>query len=427
MSDAADNAGLFRHAALEHAGSRAYGQIIISHTASAWCLALVFSGIALGMVIFLVTASYTRSVAVSGLLVPNSGLLRIVAPSAGVVTAAPVRAGAAVPAGAALLSLAAQRSSATAANTDEALAALLQLRRASLVADLQQLSRQAALRAAATGRRQRELQEECRQLQLQAGLQQRRVALAQQAVQRYADLQARGFVAAVQWQDRQSELLDQQQRLAELERAQSSALRELTSARAELQELPLQSQREQQGAQRNLALLDQELAENALRREWVLRASDAGTVAAITVERGQSVVAGQLLAVIVPAGSLLEAELYATSRAAGRLHGGMPVLLRYQGFPYQKYGQFAGRISEVAGTAVPAAELRGEALSFSARDGEPLYRVRVTLQTQSILVNGARLALKPGALLEASIPLDRRRIILWLLDPLLGLRHRAAE
>ena len=197
-------------------------------------------------------------------------------------------------------------------------------------------------------------------------------------------------------------------------------------ARAEWQELPLQRQREQEGAQRNLALLDQELAENALRREWVLRASDAGVVATMTVERGQSVAAGQLLAVIVPAGSVLEAELYANSRAAGRLHGGMPVLLRYQGFPYQKYGQFAGRIREVAGTAVPVAELRGEALTFGARDGEPLYRVRVRLQTQSILVNGAQVPLKPGALLEASIPLDRRRIILWLLDPLLGLRLRAA-
>ena len=424
MSGAADSAGLFRRAALEHAGSRAYGQIIISHSASAWWLATVFGAIALGMVIFLVTASYTRSVAVSGVLVPSSGLLRIVAPAAGVVTAAPVRAGEAVGAGAALLSLAAQRSSANAANTDEALAALLHLRRASLVADLQQLSRQAELRAAATSRRQRELQEEIRQLRLQAELQQRRVALAQQAAQRYAELQARGFAAAAQWQDRQSELLDQQQRLAELERAHSSALRELASARAESQELPLQSQREHEGGQRNLALLDQELAENALRREWVLRASDAGTVAALTVERGQSVVAGQLLAVIVPAGSLLEAELYATSRAAGRLHGGMPVLLRYQGFPYQKYGQFAGQIREVAGTAVPAAELRGEALSFSGRDDEPLYRVRVRLQTQGIVVNGAQLALKPGALLEASIPLDRRRIILWLLDPLLSLRPR---
>jgi membrane fusion protein len=202
-------------------------------------------------------------------------------------------------------------------------------------------------------------------------------------------------------------------------------LRDLANARAESQQLPLQSQREHEGAQRELVLLDEELAENALRREWVLRASDAGTVAALTVERGQSVVAGQLLAVIVPAGALLEAELYAPSRAAGRLHDGMPVLLRYQGFPYQKYGQFAGRISEVAGTAVPAAELRGEALSVSARDGEPLYRVRVRLQTQAILVNGALLALKPGALLEASIPLDRRRIIRWLLDPLLSLRLRA--
>jgi len=274
-------------------------------------------------------------------------------------------------------------------------------------------------------RRLGELRTEQQQLQSQLGLQQQRVALAQEAQQRYGELQARGFVATAQWQDRQSELLDQQQRLAELGRAQASATREQAAVDAELQQLKLQQLREQEAAQRNLALVDQELAENAVQRERVLRAATAGTVAAINVERGQYILAGQLLALIVPAGARLEAELYAPSRAAARLRTGMTVRLRYQGFPYQKYGQFSGLIREVAGTAVTAAELGSGALPPATPAGEPLYRVRVQLQEQSVAVMGERIALKPGAALEASIPLDRRRIILWLLDPLVGLVNRA--
>jgi membrane fusion protein len=420
MSGAANTGGLFRREALEHAGARAYGQVVLANTASSWLLAALFGTIATSIVAFLVFANFTRSTQVSGVLVPVGGLLRVIAPAAGVVADDPVRAGQTIANGSQLLSLRSQRGGAAAATTDEALATLLRARRDSLSGDLQQLTSQSAVRETAARHRLTELSDEAQQLQSQIELQQRRVALSQLATQRYVELQARGFVADAQLQDRQSDWLDQQQRLAELTRARLAATRELAAARAEWQDLKLQALRDLEAARRNLTLLDEELTENAVRRELVLRATTAGTVAAITIERGQSVLAGQLLAVIVPAGSELEAELYAPSRAAGRLHAGMIVRLRYQGFPYQRYGQFAGRIREVAGTAVAADEMGAAAQALAGRSGEPLYRVRVRLENQAVTVNGLSVALKSGAQLDASIQLDRRRIIQWLFDPVLN-------
>jgi membrane fusion protein len=420
MSGAANTGGLFRREALEHAGARAYGQVVLANTASSWLLAALFGTIATSIVAFLVFANFTRSTQVSGVLVPVGGLLRVIAPAAGVVADDPVRAGQTIANGSQLLSLRSQRGGAAAATTDEALATLLRARRDSLSGDLQQLTSQSAVRETAARHRLTELSDEAQQLQSQIDLQQRRVALSQLATQRYVELQARGFVADAQLQDRQSDWLDQQQRLAELTRARLAATRELAAARAEWQDLKLQALRDLEAARRNLTLLDEELTENAVRRELVLRATTAGTVAAITIERGQSVLAGQLLAVIVPAGSELEAELYAPSRAAGRLHAGMIVRLRYQGFPYQRYGQFAGRIREVAGTAVAADEMGAAAQALAGRSGEPLYRVRVRLENQAVTVNGLSVALKSGAQLDASIQLDRRRIIQWLFDPVLN-------
>ena len=421
MSGTANTGGLFRREALEHAGARAYGQIVLANSASSWLLTGLFGAIATGIAIFLVFANFTRSAQVSGVLVPVGGLLRVIAPAAGVVADDPVKAGQTIANGSQLLTLRSQRGSAAAATTDDALATLLHLRRDSLTGDLQQLTRQSVVREAAARRRLTELSDEAQQLQSQTELQLQRVALSQQATQRYVELQARGFVAAAQLQDRQSDWLDQQQRLAELMRARLAATREQAAARAEWQDLKLQVQRDLETARRNLTLLDEELTENAVRRELVLRATTAGTVAAINIERGQSVLAGQLLAVIVPAGSELEAELYAPSRAAGRLHAGMNVRLRYQGFPYQRYGQFAGRIREVAGTAMSAEEIGSAAQALAGRSGEPLYRVRVRLVAQAVNVNGMRVALKSGAQLDASIQLDRRRIIEWLFDPVFSL------
>ena len=417
MTSAANTGGLFRREALEHAGARSYGQVVLANAASSWLLAGLFSALASGIVAFLVFANYTRSAQVSGVLTPIGGLLRVIAPAAGVVADEPTEAGQSIAAGGKLLTLRSQRGGVATATTDEALATLLHARRDSLSGDLQQLTSQSIVREAAARRRLTELGDEAQQLQSQIELQQRRVVLSQQATQRYVELQARGFVADAQLQDRQSDWLDQQQRLAELTRALLVATREQAAARAEWQDLKLQAQRDLAAARRNLTQLDEELTENAVRRELVLRASTAGTVAAINVERGQSVLAGQLLAVIVPAGSELEAELYAPSRAAGRLHAGMNVRLRYQGFPYQRYGQFAGQIREVAGTAVAAEEIGAAAQAVAGRSGEPLYRVRVRLENQAVNVNGLSVALKSGAQLEASIQLDRRRIIQWLLDP----------
>jgi membrane fusion protein len=421
----ANSGELFRREAVQHAGTRAYGEIVLCHTVGSALVAGLFGAIAAGIVVFLCCASYTRSARVSGVLAPVAGLQRVLAPAAGVVADDPAPSGHTVSAGAALLTLRSQRGSASTTTTDEALAALLQTRRASLEGDLQQLVSQSTLRESATRRRLTDLGTESAQLQRQIALQQRRVELAQQAAQRYLDLQARGFVAPAQLQDRQSELLDQQLRLAELQRAKLLSQREWQATRAQWQDQRLQASRDQAAAQRNLAMLDEELTENAARRQLVLRATRAGTVAAVNVERGQSVLAGQLLAVIVPAGSPLEAELYAPSRAAGRLRSGMNVRLHYLGFPYQKYGQFAGRIREVTDTAVSAEELGAAASALTGRSGEPMYRVRVQLDAQSVVVRGEPVALKSGAQLEASIQLDSRRLIQWLLDPVFALAQGA--
>src|SRR4030095_5533831 len=126
--------------------------------------------------------------------------------------------------------------------------------------------------------------------------------------------------------------------------------------------------------------LEQQIAENDARRRVVVRAPQDGTITAITAEPGQSASPRQALAALLPAGSELEAELYAPSRAAGFLEPGMPVLLRYAAYPYQRFGQAHGQVREVSATAMPADEV---AIAIgTSRASEPLYRGRVSLEKQ---------------------------------------------
>lgn len=151
----------------------------------------------------------------------------------------------------------------------------------------------------------------------------------------------------------------------------------------------------------------------------VLTAPVAGVVATQMAKPGQAIQGGQPLLSVVPGDGRLEAELLVPSRAVGFVAPGDTVLLRYQAFPYQKFGHQQGRLSQVSrGVLVGSAS---GPLIGNAGQGEPCYRVTVALGRQSVMAYGKPQMLKPGMLLQADIIGERRRLIEWGFEPLLTL------
>ena len=108
--------------------------------------------------------------------------------------------------------------------------------------------------------------------------------------------------------------------------------------------------------------------------------------------------------------------------------------LRYQAFPYQKFGHHPGQVLQVSRTPLQAAELASLPLSIGAVSGasaegvqpqaEPLYRITVALDEQSVQAYGVAQPLVAGMQLEADVLLDRRRLIEWIFVPLLSVTGR---
>jgi membrane fusion protein len=120
------------------------------------------------------------------------------------------------------------------------------------------------------------------------------------------------------------------------------------------------------------------------------------------------------LAQIIPAGSRLEARLFAKSRNVGFVKPGMTVWLRYDAFPYQKFGQFKGTITEVSISAFhPAA-------APQSAGAEPTYQIVVIPEAESVRLDGHDLRLRPGMQVEGSVEVERRRLAEWLFAPLLA-------
>ncbi|MCK9686503.1 HlyD family secretion protein [Scleromatobacter humisilvae] len=406
---------LFRPEALAHAGSRRYGAVVLAHPLSFSLLTTLFVALAVAIVLFLACFSYTRKTSLPGVLLPTQGLIRVVPAQAGQVVEARVHEGQSVQAGQVLFVLSPEHAAPAQGSAGQTVEKLLETRRDSLLSEQSQERLQSRLRREALGKRVEDLAADGSRIAAQIGLQVHRTQLAEVALKRYEDLQKDNFVSPVQVQDKQAELLDQQQRLADLQRARAASARDLATAQADVRDLEVQGRRDEQAAERSIASSELELAENDTRREIIVRAPRAGIVSAVAAVAGQSVTPANVLAAITPAGSEMEAELYAPSRSAGFLHAGMPVSLRYQAYSYQKFGQSHGVVREVSRTALRPADLE---IAGLVADTEPLYRVRVRLDRQTVMAYGENQPLRAGDLLDGSVVIDRRRLWEWVLEPL---------
>jgi membrane fusion protein len=302
---------------------------------------------------------------------------------------------------------------------------LLAQRRDSFRTELQQAKVQAGHRRTALQKRMQDLQNEIKQLDNQAMMQRQRIVLSEQTVARFAQLKATNYISAAQLQEREAELLDQRQRLLEIERVRSATQRDLASAHAEEQDVAVQALRDENALRRNASTLEQDLTENEARREIPVRARQSGTVTAIAVYLGQTVGPATSLASILPEGNKLEAEMYVRSRAVGFLKPGMGALLRYQAFPYQKFGQHPAYVREVATTSVRLEELPTSAAALpGAAQSEPVYRVRLELDQQTVRAYGKAMPLRSGMLIDASVVLEHRKLYEWVLEPLFSISGR---
>jgi membrane fusion protein len=261
-----------------------------------------------------------------------------------------------------------------------------------------------------------------RQVEAEIAAQVRRTALADQGLERARTLEGIGFLAAAA-ADREGEAaLEQRSRLESLERSRLALARELSAIAFEADAARFRAQAQLAAIDMQRAATDQERLERDLQFHASITAPSAGTVATVLVEPGQMVTAGTPLATLLPADATLEAHLFSPSRSIGFVHAGQDVLLRYLAYPHQKFGSQKARVIAVSRNPLPAAEM-----GFTPSDGtrEPLYRIKVALDAQSISAYGRPEALQPGMQVEADILLDRRRLIEWIFEPLLSLAGRA--
>lgn len=431
---------LFRPEVLEARSSQWMGAIRLAQPTSSWLIAGLAIFIACCLITFIIIGSISKKARVTGITTPANGSLTIMATNAGTLVHQFVAEGQEVKFGQALFELSTERHG----SKGEITALLAQ----QLIIRLQALEAERRTRIAQDSGKKRAIDahllnivgEEV-QLNEEIALARRRQELSQQSLKKFETLQGNGFVSATQTQQKQEDLIDISARLSALGRTKTQLLASRLGLNAEREALANEFAVEISQLDRAKASLKQEIVENQNKKTTLIKATHAGTLTTITNQPGQTVTAGQVLATIIPGStntltesSNLEVHLYAPSRTVGFVAVGQNVLIRYQSYPYQKFGLYEGRVIDVSKTPFAPNELPSNVATtilsnaqqniVGFNSNEALYRIKVRPTLQSINVYGTILELKPGMTLEADILQDRRRIWEWILEPVLAVAHK---
>jgi hemolysin D len=128
---------------------------------------------------------------------------------------------------------------------------------------------------------------------------------------------------------------------------------------------------------------------------------------------GGVVTPAQQLLIIVPKDHPVEVEAQVENKDVGFVMEGQPAEIKVETFPFTLYGTIPGRVLTLSDDAVAIEELGW------------VYPVRVSLERGAIQVEGKLVNLTPGMAVTVEIKTGQRRVIEYLLSPLLKSVHES--
>lgn len=413
---------LFRKEVFDAKKTKWMGDIILSRPFSFTFLTICALCIALLIVAFTIWGSYTKRSTVQGQLIPKSGLIQIYTTQSGTILKKNVYEGQTVQKGD-ILFIISTASYGEQGSIADALAKQTQLKEQSI---RNEITRMHFIH-----------QDEKRKINNQISLlngtlvkiknlianQQERVNLAKKNQQRYSNILHDNAISHEEFEARKIDYLDQLAQYESLQREKVSLEKQLTEQQISLSGLGNRQNNEIEQLERLLSSNTQELIEMQSRQHIAVQANSSGVIGTINAEVGQFVDLSKPLLTILPENTPLIAQLYVPSRAIGFVKEGDQVLLRYQAYPYQKFGHAKAQVLSVAKTALASQDLQtiGIISPQEQLNNEPVYLVRAKLDKQRVKAYGQDMPLQVGMTLEGDIMHEKRKLYEWALEPLFSI------
>jgi hemolysin D len=240
--------------------------------------------------------------------------------------------------------------------------------------------------------------------------------------------------AQIKLTEQRHELIVQQRRAVEVAAARAAleAQREQTKAEYARGIVSDLAEAEQKAAQ-----LAEDLTKTEKKmQEQILRAPIDGTVQQLALHTiGGVVTPAQALMVVVPADSRIEIEAMILNKDIGFVQEGDDAEIKIDTFNFTKYGLLHGKVLSVSADAILRDKPAGQggdrtANNSGARSSEPsgqelTYAARISLEETRMQIENKLVDLAPGMAVTVEIKTGRRRIIEFLLSPLLRYKQES--
>jgi len=409
------NNDLFRQEALEAKKTKVLGSVALYCPPFRWLIITLVCALVAVLITFCIFGSYTKRETAKGVLVPENGMMTITAMTAGTVITLPAHEGDRLEKGAQVASISSEISTRF-GQTREAIARQLDLQQEGLKQQLSNLEQLNAETLKSLQEKASLLQQQSVELDTIYRQRTEQIGLAKKQLDKARAMRAEGYASNTEVEKQQNDMLDASVRLQDVARQRIDVRQQLSQARQQLREQPITYSQQKNDIKQKLSEIAQSMMENESRRSVDLRTPERGTVSAVLVKQGQIVSAGQTLAIILPDNAHLQARIMLSSRAVGFIRPGQRVVLRYQSFPWQTFGQQYGTVKDISTSALSPQEI--STITGDSQVQESMYQVKVAVDHQTVQAYGKEVSLRAGSGLEADFIVDKRRIYQWVLEPL---------
>lgn len=299
----------------------------------------------------------------------------------------------------------------------------------------------ATIEALAQERQQREAEKRATDADIQR-LQQT-VPLLEERARVKGQLSEDGYVSRTEYLQVQQDYIDRKQELESAGHKLAEANAAIANVSEKLNQADEQFRAEALGqlaeAEQKAASTAQELVKASDReRHYRLTAPVSGTVQQLAVHSTGAVVSqAQPLLMIVPENEGIAVEAALLNKDAGFVLPGQAVEVKVEAFPFTRFGTVPGEVLTVSGDAVQGPDSdptqrrpsgnnsNNSSTGQTAENQGGVYSVRVKLLSDHIRAEGKDEALTPGMAVTAEIKTGRRRVIQYLLDPVLRFRDES--
>ncbi|WP_414147805.1 HlyD family secretion protein [Erwinia sp. BNK-24-b] len=414
---------LFRMEAVQHLKTKWLGKALLTSGYPAWAVAVVSVLFFILLLLFILGGSFTRRINVTGEIISLPHAITIFAPQQGFITKKWPEPGDLIKKGERLYQIDVSRTTSSGNVSERSVEAINHQ-----IALTENIIERLAENKATT---LKNLQNQLEQYRIAHEKSQRLITDSGNGVKdmrksmtNYSDYLRKGLITQEQFANQRYLFYQQQNAWQGLNTQAIQEALQISALESELLTKGIEYDNQISQYQYQRSDLKRQLAEVNASGSLFITAPSDGKIESMSVTEGQMVAQGDSLAQLMPASSTrYYLMLWIPDTSVPYLHPGDGINLRYEAFPFEKYGQFPGRILSISNVSASFQEM-GKYNSIPRTDGviAPYYKVIVALEQGRFSYQGKPLTLASGMKAQATLFLEKRPIWQWMLSPYYDLK-----